>query len=599
MTLTLSHLAWRPRAILAMLAAVILAGAAFLLHAAPAPRASVSSGLPSSSAASGSLADIARNDPTRPVEVIVQFAGPARFADGRTLLAANGAKVTRDLHIIDAYGVRMSAGAAQRLGGNPAVKSVTLNAVVKPSGAGITPDGSSNVWGRKDCGGRSPSWLTSDVCTLRTSYLQSTRTQKLWDAAGPAGGGQGVTVAVIDTGVAGGLPDFRTSPSNAASRVIASVVTNPDATTEDDLYGHGTHVAGLIAGNGSLRDAGDPLRGQYVGAAPRANLVSVKVSDDQGATSLIDVIYGLQFAIDHQSQYDIRVINLSLNSDTPGSAATDPLDAAVESAWMHGIVVVAAAGNRGTASDAVSYAPGNDPYVITVGSVDDQGTKRTSDDEVTDWSSRGVTQDGIAKPDVVAPGAHMVAPYAPNSAFGTACPACIVDGQYFRVGGTSMSTAVVSGIVADLIELHPTWTPDQVKGALTHQLRTVAGGAGEVDAQRATQATRRDLVANVGLTPNTLLDPATGDIDYTRASWSRASWSKVEGDRASWSRASWSRASWSRASWSCDCEVAVTGDELTNDVEADRASWSRASWSRASWSRASWSRASWSASFTK
>ena len=579
MTLTLSHLAWRPRAILAMLAAVVVAGATFLLQAAPAPHTSVSSGLPPSSAASGSLADIVRNDPTRPVEVIVQFAGPARFADGRSLLVANGAKVTRDLHIIDAYGVRMSAGAAQRLARNPAVKSVTLNAAVKPSDAGVALDGSSNASGRQDCGGQSPSWLTSDVCSVRTSYLQSTRTPKLWDAADPAGGGQGVTVAVIDTGIAGGLPDFRTSPSDAASRVIASVVTNPDATTEDDLYGHGTHVAGLIAGNGSLRDAADPLRGQYVGAAPRANLVSVKVSDDQGATSLIDVIYGLQFAVDHQSQYGIRVINLSLDSDTPGSASTDPLDAAVESAWMHGIVVVAAAGNRGTASDAVSYAPGNDPYVITVGAVDDQGTKRTSDDLLTDWSSRGVTQDGFAKPDVVAPGAHMVAPYAPDSVFGTACPACIVDGQYFRVGGTSMSTGVVSGIVADLIELHPTWTPDQVKGALTHERRNVAGGAGEVDAQRAARATRRDLVANVGLTPNTLIDPATGDIDYTRASWSRASWSLVDS-----SRASWSRASWSRASWSCDCAASVT-------AAADP--------SRASWSRASWSRASWSSSFAK
>jgi serine protease AprX len=366
-------------------------------------------------------------------------------------------------------------------------------------------------------------------------------------------------------------------------------VTNPDATTEDDLYGHGTHVAGLIAGNGSLRAPGDPLRGQYLGTAPRANLVSVKVSDDAGDTSLIDVIYGVQFAVDHQSQYGIRVINLSLTSASPESASTDPLDAAVESAWLHGIVVVAAAGNHGAAADAVDYAPGNDPYVITVGAVDDQATKRTSDDALADWSSRGVTQDGAAKPDVVAPGAHMVAPYAPGSAFGTLCPTCIVDGQYFKVGGTSMSAAVVSGIVADLLELHPSWTPDQVKGALVNNVRKVAGTPGETDAQTASKANKKDLVANVGLMPNTLIDPATGDIDYTRASWSRASWSQVEGNRASWSRASWSRASWSRASWSCDCALAVTG-------EADP---TRASWSRASWSRASWSRASWSASFSK
>ncbi|MCW2967066.1 MAG: hypothetical protein JWM71_838 [Solirubrobacteraceae bacterium] len=594
MTLSLSHLAWRPRVMLAMLATVILMSVVALVHGAPALPAPASSGSATPSSPS-SLAALARTQPTRSVEVIVQFASPARFAGGRSLLAVNGAKVTRDLHIINAYGARMSAGAAQRLSLNPAVKSVTLNTVVKTSGAGnVVPDGWANAWGRKDCDGSSPSWLTSDVCTLRTSYLQSTRTQKLWDDADPAGGGRGVTVAVIDTGISGALPDFRTSASDATSRVIASAVTNPDATTEDDLYGHGTHVAGLIAGNGALRAAGDPLRGQYVGAAPRANLVSVKVSDDQGATSLIDVIYGVQFAVDHKSDYGIRVINLSLNSETAESYTTDPLDAAVESAWLHGIVVVTAAGNRGTDSDAVDYAPGNDPYVITVGAVDDQATKRTSDDQITDWSSRGVTQDGFAKPDVVAPGAHIVGPYAPNSGFGTECPSCIVDGQYFKVGGTSMSTGIVSGIVADLIELHPSWTPDQVKGALTHQLRHIVGGTIEVDAQHANKASRRDLIANTGLTPNSLIDPATGDIDYTRASWSRASWSQVQGSRASWSRASWSRASWSRASWSraswsCDCALAVTG-------EADP---SRASWSRASWSRASWSRASWSSSFAK
>ena len=106
---------------------------------------------------------------------------------------------------------------------------------------------------------------------------------------------------------------------------------------------------------------------QYVGVAPNANLVSVKVSDETGKATVLDVIYGLQFAVEHQSQFNIRVINLSLDSTTPQSYKTDPLDAAVEAAWMHGIVVVAAAGNRGNASDAVQYSPANDPYVITVG----------------------------------------------------------------------------------------------------------------------------------------------------------------------------------------------------------------------------------------
>lgn len=590
MTLTLSPLAWRPRAIIALVASVFLVSVATLVQSAPPSLAGTSS---SSGSAPVTLAQIARTDPSHEVSVIVRFADRVRWERGPRLLASYGGTVTRDLHIISGYGVRMSAGSAQQLSTAPGVVGVTLNASVHPSDAHARqagPDGWGNGWGRGDCEGGQVSWLSTSVCSVHTSFLQSTRTQKLWNDTNPAGGGNGVGVAVIDTGISGGLPDFRTSSTDPSSRVIASVVTNPDATTEDDTFGHGTHVAGLIAGNGSLRDATDPLRGEYLGTAPRANLVSVKVSDDQGNTSLIDVIYGIQFALDHKADYGIRVINLSLNSSQAESYTTDPLDAAVESAWLHGIVVVAAAGNRGTDGDAVDYAPGNDPYAITVGSVDDQGTKRTSDDVLSSWSSRGTTQDGFAKPDVVAPGSHIVGPYAPNSAFGQLCPSCIVDGQYFKVGGTSMSTALVSGIVADLIEAHPSWTPDQVKGALTHQLRHIVGGTIEVDAQHANRAGSNDLVANTGLTPNTLIDPATGDIDYTRASWSRASWSQVDGARASWSRASWSRASWSRASWSCDCELAVT---------APGADPSRASWSRASWSRASWSRASWSASFTK
>src|SRR5213078_2063292 len=135
--------------------------------------------------------------------------------------------------------------------------------------------------------------------------------------------------------------------------------------------------------------AGDPLRGVYIGVAPDANLISIKASDDTGQSSVLDVIYALQFAVDHKADYNIRVVNLSLDSTTAQSYKVDPLDAAAEAAWFKGIVVVAAAGNRGTDADAVNYAPANDPYVISVGAVDDQGTKNTLDDSLANWSSRG------------------------------------------------------------------------------------------------------------------------------------------------------------------------------------------------------------------
>ncbi len=268
---------------------------------------------------------------------------------------------------------------------------------------------------------------------------------KLW--GGPAGRtGKGVGVAVIDTGVAGDLVDFRAA--DGTSRVVANVVTNPLAQTAGDGFGHGTHVAGLIAGNGANRPAGDPLDGDYIGIAPEANIIAVKTADEAGNATLLDVINGLQFVVEYKAQYNIRVVNLSLSSDTPQSYRTDPLDAAVESAWLHGIVVVAAAGNRGNAADAVSYAPGNDPYVITVGALDEQGTKETINDQLATYSSRATTQDGFAKPEILAPGARIVAPLATGSAFATLCPTCIVACGYIRAGGTSMAAPVVAGAVA-------------------------------------------------------------------------------------------------------------------------------------------------------
>jgi serine protease AprX len=505
----------------------------------------------------GTVPAAAHAAPARPVEMIVQFRAGVTPAERLAAVRAAGGRVTRDLHLIRGLGARLPAGGADKLAREPVVAQVTPNAATS-----TTASTTGTRWG------------TWNSAALSTALVQSTRTDKAWTNTTYHATGSGVTVAVIDTGVAGDLPDFRVSDANAGSRVVASVVTNPSATTATDRYGHGTHVAGLVAGNGNALPAGDPLRGRFAGTAPEAGLVSIKVSDDHGNSSLIDVIAGLQFAVDHKADYGIRVVNLSMNSSVAQSYRTDPLDAAAEAAWFHGLVVVTAAGNRGTAADAVSYAPANDPYVIAVGGVDDHGTKDTADDTLAGWSSRGTTQDGIAKPDIVAPGAHIAAPLAPGSDFPSLCPACVVDGRYFRIGGTSMAAPIVAGIAADLIAAHPSWTPDQVKGALTYRgghnarawnLRQTADGAWEAAADSALTATSGELAGNRGLVPSTLIDPSTGDIDYTRASWSRASWSAA-GDAL--------RASWSRASWSCACDTEMLGADTTS-----RASWSRASWS--------------------
>ncbi len=548
------------------------------------PTLSASTGGAAGAASGGphsALGDLAASHPNKQVEVVVQLAAGTSAAAGRDLIRSAGGDVTRNLPIINGLGAELDAGAAQRLGWNPDIDAVSLNAGVESSG--------------NDFDDR-----------LVTSYNESIQADEAWDDDYT---GKGVGVAVIDTGIQGDLPDFRQSRRDTTSRVIATAVVNPGASNAADTLGHGTHVAGLIAGDGTARSYGDPLYGKYVGVAPDADLISVKTADDEGNTSVLDVIDGLQFVVDHKDDYNIRVVNLSLRSTQAESYMTDPLDAAVEAAWNAGIVVVVAAGNDGTDADAVNYAPANDPYVITVGGVDDKGTDSTYDDALAAWSSRGTTQDGFAKPDVLAPGARMVSTVPAGADYTEMCPTCVVDGQYFQVGGTSMSAAVVSGAAANLIQARPHWSPDQVKtqlvkrtsavyapktttlvnalGIVTIQSTTKTIVGGEVDLEKALEYSLPRSNVNAGLTPNTLIDPATGQIDYTRASWSRASWSTaIDALRASWSRASWSRASWSRASWSATQESCA---------EFERASWSRASWSRASWSRASWSRASWSA----
>lgn len=583
------------------------------------------------------LAQIAARDPNRRVDVIIQLRPDASPSAGDPLVTSAGGRVLQDLPIIHGLAARMQAGDAQRMSADPTVRAISLNSEIKTQ-ANQRHGRHRHHAARRHAAHRghrthhrrkAPTTAGAiDTSRLATSYPYSIRADKAW-AAGYTG--KGVGVAVIDTGIAGNLPDFQVSRSDSTSRVVASAVVNPGANSAGDSLGHGTHVAGLIAGNGTDRPTSDPLYGKYIGVAPDANLIDVKIADDNGDATVLDVIDGLQFAVDFASDYNIRVVNMSLKSSSSESYRTDPLDAAAEAAWNSGIVVVTAAGNQGSDADAVSYAPANDPYVISVGAVDDQGNKGTGNDLMTTWSSRGTTQDGYIKPDILAPGAHIVSTIAPGSTYTQLCPSCVTDGSYFKVGGSSMAAAIISGEVADTIQANPGWSPNDVKSQLVNRTRPVKnwnaqlvdgigtvvnngdadvrGGEGSLDKVLGTSLTG---TANAGLTSNNLIDPATGQIDYSRASWSRASWSNAADPlRASWSRASWSRASWSRASWS------ATPQSCT---DFERASWSRASWSatdiqwakdqcanllskidpsRASWSRASWSRASWSTSFDK
>jgi serine protease AprX len=538
-------------------AAVVAIAVAIALGATNGLLRTVVPGGSSGSAVGGSsapldprIATLTAHHPGSVVQAIVQFNAPVTQAKAQSDAAHVHGRLIGNLPIIHGLALQLTAAQARSLAANPDVHAVSLNTTVTPQSLPY---------------GHLPfqmAGLGVSGAQLQTTYDQTLGVLPLWKFGVT---GTGVGVAVVDTGVDGSLPDFA-SKDHSSSRVVASAVANADATTATDSYGHGTDVAGIIAGDGDNRGSGDPLHGQYIGVAPNANLISIKVSDETGKATVLDVIYGLQFAVAHQSQFNIRVINLSLDSTTPQSYKTDPLDAAVESAWMHGIVVVAAAGNRGTASDAVQYSPANDPYVITVGGVDENGSANPSGDTIASWSSQGTTQDGVQKPDVYAPGAHIVSVLAPNSNFASSCPTCIVgNGQYIQTSGTSMAAPMISGLVADLLQIHPNWTPDQVKGDLTSSAVTENSSFQEPNAVKAALLWNPP-VADQGLTPNTLVNAPTGKINYNLSTWSLSSWSRAKGPL---------RAGFALSSWSCNSCSAASGAGAAPSL----GSWSLGSWS--------------------
>jgi serine protease AprX len=383
-------------------------------------------------------------------------------------------------------------------------------------------------------------------------------------------------IAIVDSGVDASRADFD-------GRVIKQVsLTSLPGNSPGDGRGHGTFVAGIAAGSAT----------SYTGAAPSAKLVSLDVMDDHGMALTSDVIAAADWIYQNKTTYNIRVANFSLHSTAPASIFWDPLDRAVEKLWLSGVVVVTASGNYGVDGQpsGVRYAPGNDPFVITVGANDTSGSVSTNDDKAAPWSSYGYTYDGFAKPELVAPGRFMVGPVPSTSTLALERPANMVAPGYMQLSGTSFAAPVIAGEAAYLLALHPDWTPDQVKGALMLTAKAVPNaaplsvGVGEIDAARANDVTNppnpnlalnQFLVAdpNGGSTP--VFDAASwGSAARADASWGAASWGAASWGAASWGAASWGAASWGAASWGT-------------------ASWGTASWGTASWGTASWGAASW------
>jgi serine protease AprX len=288
--------------------------------------------------------------------------------------------------------------------------------------------------------------------------------------------GRGVTVAVLDSGVA--------PVGDLEGRIIGfkDFVNGNDSTPYDD-YGHGTHVAGIVAGSGAA-SAGTDARQTYRGIAFGANIVGAKVLGATGEGTVSDAIAGIEWCIENRAVYNIRVINLSLGTRVRESYKTDPLCQAAERAVAAGIVVVATAGNKGKYNSINS--PGNDPAVITVGASNAGSTARRSDDVITSYTSRGPAAiDATMKPDLVAPGNRVVSLRAPGSWIDTNQPQTNVPiseyskasgtTAYARISGSSMAAPAVAGAAAILIQANPQMTPNGVKAALMVSAQLLSG----------------------------------------------------------------------------------------------------------------------------
>ena len=380
-------------------------------------------------------------------------------ADSQTvakLVRAAGGEVTSMLPVIRGVGATLSRSAYARLqtklvdsaGGNLAagITAITPNAPVRLAG-NSWKEGDNNEPDKKERGNPAPA----------TDYPDVVGADVAWEAGVT---GRGVTVAVVDTGISR-MSGLNTLP-NGRERMAGWADFVDRSRSPQDPNGHGTHIAGIIA-NGEIGEDGE-----YNGVAPDVRLAGVRVLDEQGYGTYEQVIQGIQWVIDNQKKLDIRVMNLSLVSSVQSPYWADPLNQAIMRAWEEDITVVVAAGNSGPGAMTISV-PGNIPYVITVGAFTDNFTPADwSDDYLTPFSAAGPTLDGFTKPDVLAPGAHMVSTMPPNSYIARNHSANQVSNQYFSMAGTSQAAAVVSGIAALVTSRQPKLDPDEVKFRLMY-----------------------------------------------------------------------------------------------------------------------------------
>jgi serine protease AprX len=549
--------------------------------------------------------------------IVRESAGAGTAAED--LVARLGGHVTRHIGILNGFVATVHSNDVAQLRAVPGVVEVTgdapghLNAMVN----GYDP-------------------VTDPTSLLNTA--ETTGARAYWNHGFT---GKGVDVALIDSGVV---------PVNGLT-TPGKVVNGPDLSFDSqvpgrlylDAFGHGTHMAGIIAGRDDAAVPGTygTDKTNFLGIAPDARLINVKVADSGGAVDVSQVIAAIDWVVQHRTDngMNIRVLNLSFGTDSTQPYALDPLAYAAEVAWRNGITVVAAVGNDGNNSLSVSD-PASDPYVIAVGAADTNGTVSPADDTVATFSSAG---NGVRNPDLVAPGMHLAGLRNPGSTIdqlygGTAT----VGGRFFRGSGTSQATAIMSGAAALAWQQHPGYTPDMIKrlltktatplktttlsllglitlsnpipatlqgsgelnlrNALTNSVSTAwkqtfapSSGTGTLEAARGSLHVT-DTVTGVTLTGeqdifgNAFNSASMAALEAAGQSWSDGTWNGQTWSGQSWSGQSWSGQSWSGQTWSGQ---SWSGQSWSGQTWSGQ-SWSGQSWSGQSWSGQSWSGQSWS-----
>ena len=522
----------------------------------------------------------------------------AGAGDGPELLVERlGGSVGRQIRLIDAFVARVPAGGIAQLAAAPGIHSVTRDGRVQLMGT--VGDGLG----------------FDDASELGTMYsvAKAIDAHDVWDRGFT---GRGIDVAVIDSGVVE-VPEL-------AGRVIHG----PDLSFESqaanlanlDTYGHGTHMAGIIAGRDP--SAGTRYRDSklYMGVAPDSRIVSIKVAVSSGATDVSQVIAAIDWVVQHRSDpgMNIRVLNLSFGTDGTQSYQLDPLAYAAEVAWRHGIVVVVAAGNAGFGSASLNN-PALDPFVLAVGATDMNGTIEEADDTVASFSSRG---DSRRRPDLSAPGNRIVSLRDPGSYLDVTYPAGRIGDRFFRGSGTSQAAAVVSGAAALLLQQRPGLTPDQVKRLITSTASPMpaadplAAGAGMLDVRAASRAATPVFVQTFPISSGLgSLEAARGSVhvsdgtaelygeyDILGGTWDGATWAPASLSGNTWSGGSWNGNTWTGNTWSGNTWSGNTwsGNTWSGNTWSGNTwsgnTWSGNTWSGNTWSGNTWSGNSWSGS---